>query len=1137
MNPVLFAVFFAALSAVCAPSAGAVEYVAHQGEEGIAPNHSAAAYRLAVEHGLDWLKLDVRETKDGEVILQHDATLKAVMGWDAKIRSLTLAEIREKGRCRARGGYTNETAVTLREALEIAKGMKRGVWIDFKDFSPALADKVFGMIDAAGYPSDRVKVATFSKKALRWVQKNHPAVRRVAHTYIRRLEDGGFQTNAAEDSAVVCRDFEALCEALEAHARDFGLHGFNMPHIVRNGSSLYHTPPALVRRLKKSGYWISIWFANEAATAEYYREAGADAFVTNWKARTFPGFDPARTERAALMRLAARIPDVVKDASSGRRAQALYLVTWEPDLAVSALEKSGRKPATAEEAFEILAANPPPVPPGRKIAKPDAATPPKAEAKPPAQSVGANVALGAKCVFEPAPKYRLTRDKEDADQLTDGVYVDAKPIWLSRKCVGWGTKDGTTVSVTLDLGEDMPIEGFSWNTAFGNGGTKFPKFIEVYVSVDGENWGHVGDLLAKATLERVMPPPGSYHVYRAWSRKMPCHGRYVKFLVLQMTFCFCDEIEVYRGDDSLLSLKPPSVTTKDPLRDNLAFMCRSRLMRDAERAGAPDETVAKIGEASKDAVANGFRTVVPFNAVHEEILAANAKRLKAAGFLKPAFWTNCRWDNLDPLAVPETAAKKVSVDMIRGEVRSATVNILNPGSAPLDCTMSVEGFGADTPVEPMEVLFTDTKHFRCVSGALRGGDGARLSFRLPAGISKQVWLKVNRPKGAAGVRKGRVVAKLSDGTSLAVPLEVRVRNYDMPRDPVLRTGGWDYLNNGAKHYSAPGNVQSTLRLHKELGTTPCATRAAAPKGAEFDSDGRLVSKLDFASFDEWVAMRPGCADYMIFMAAKDSFCGEKAGTPRFDRMVQEYYRAWVAHMHEIGIGGSRLVLHMMDEPYRVDQAEAFIKWGRPLRALGLKELRVYENPMCDPKILPREFFDLVDIVCPLDIWCLPEKYRSFYEKLAASGKEVWVYSTRGPSRTLCPIGYYRLRGWLAFSIGSPISASLFWAYGAGGYGPAQSWAAYSQRGVEYSPYFVGNREVLDAKQSEAVRESAEDFEYLRLLAAATSSAHAHDVCMKAMASVSSKKEDADWDSPRDREVLDAARIAILDELDSLAKRK
>ncbi|MBQ6914274.1 MAG: hypothetical protein IJQ65_01025 [Kiritimatiellae bacterium] len=179
----------------------------------------------------------------------------------------------------------------------------------------------------------------------------------------------------------MCRDFEALCEALEAHARDFGLHGFNMPHIVRRGCAVYHTPPALVRRLKESGYWVSIWFANEAATAEYYREAGADAFVTNWKARTFPGFDPALSERAAFMRLAARIPDVVKDVSSGLRAQALYLATWEPELAVAAIEKSGRRPATAQEAFEILAANPPPVPPGRKISASDAPSP---AAKPPA---------------------------------------------------------------------------------------------------------------------------------------------------------------------------------------------------------------------------------------------------------------------------------------------------------------------------------------------------------------------------------------------------------------------------------------------------------------------------------------------------------------------------------------------------------------------------------------------------------------------------------------------------------------------------------------------------------------------------------------------------------------------------------
>ena len=104
-----------------------IEYIAHQGEEALAPSHSRAAYRLAAEHGLDWLKLDVRETKDGHVVLQHDATLKATMGWDEKISGLTLAEIVAKGRCRTRTAYTNETITTLTDALEIAKGMRKGL--------------------------------------------------------------------------------------------------------------------------------------------------------------------------------------------------------------------------------------------------------------------------------------------------------------------------------------------------------------------------------------------------------------------------------------------------------------------------------------------------------------------------------------------------------------------------------------------------------------------------------------------------------------------------------------------------------------------------------------------------------------------------------------------------------------------------------------------------------------------------------------------------------------------------------------------------------------------------------------------------------------------------------------------------
>ena len=329
-----------------------ISYIAHQGEEALAPNHSKPAYRLAVEHQLDYLKLDLRETKDGHVVLQHDATLKATMKWDVKISDHTLAEIRERGRYFARGGYTNETIVTLQEALEIAKGMRKGVWFDFKHFTPAFAEKVFRIADEAGYASDRIIVATFTKPALRWVQTNRPDVRRVAHTFIRKVK-GGFQMNAGDDRKVY-PSVDAVAEGLESHARDYGLYGFNLPHIFRNGRMLYHTPPSLVKRLHDSGYWISIWFAYDAGTAEYYREAGADAFVTKCKAYTFPETFPDRKKQALLMRLLARTELTIKDAGSERRNESLYFCTWEPELAAEAILKSGKWPNDCKGVIDIL---------------------------------------------------------------------------------------------------------------------------------------------------------------------------------------------------------------------------------------------------------------------------------------------------------------------------------------------------------------------------------------------------------------------------------------------------------------------------------------------------------------------------------------------------------------------------------------------------------------------------------------------------------------------------------------------------------------------------------------------------------------------------------------------------------------
>ena len=166
-----------------------------------------------------------------------------------------------------------------------------------------------------------------------------------------------------------------------------------------------------------------------------------------------------------------------------------------------------------------------------------------------------NIALGKPCQLSPKPNYNLTVDDGDAVQLTDGHYVAKDRMWTDRATVGWKANSGgeERFTVTIDLGKDEQISGFSWNIGAGVAQVVFPRSIEVSVSGDGKVWRTVGDLMARAVSERPLPPSGSYRVYRAHSMKMGCRGRYVRFVATQNRYCFCDEIEIYRSVNLLTS--------------------------------------------------------------------------------------------------------------------------------------------------------------------------------------------------------------------------------------------------------------------------------------------------------------------------------------------------------------------------------------------------------------------------------------------------------------------------------------------------------------------------------------------------------------------------------------------------------
>jgi glycerophosphoryl diester phosphodiesterase len=139
-----------------ATSLGAVQggkiNVAHRGASAYAPEHTLAAYRLALAQGADYVEQDLAVTKDGVLVCIHDPTLErttnveelfpdraTTVTWEGKTRprtwlvnDFTLAEIKTLDA----GSWFNPTFAheripTFAEAIALVRG-KAGIFPELK---------------------------------------------------------------------------------------------------------------------------------------------------------------------------------------------------------------------------------------------------------------------------------------------------------------------------------------------------------------------------------------------------------------------------------------------------------------------------------------------------------------------------------------------------------------------------------------------------------------------------------------------------------------------------------------------------------------------------------------------------------------------------------------------------------------------------------------------------------------------------------------------------------------------------------------------------------------------------------------------------------------------------------------------
>ena len=114
-----------------------VAVIAHRGEHLKHPENSLPGIEAAIEAGVDYVELDVRTTRDGRLVLMHDATVDARTNGSGAVKDLSFAEIQTLD-CgiKTSGKFAGTRVPSFEEALKLMQG-RCGLYLDWKQADAA----------------------------------------------------------------------------------------------------------------------------------------------------------------------------------------------------------------------------------------------------------------------------------------------------------------------------------------------------------------------------------------------------------------------------------------------------------------------------------------------------------------------------------------------------------------------------------------------------------------------------------------------------------------------------------------------------------------------------------------------------------------------------------------------------------------------------------------------------------------------------------------------------------------------------------------------------------------------------------------------------------------------------------------
>jgi glycerophosphoryl diester phosphodiesterase len=214
--------------------------VAHRGASAKRPEHTLAAYELALQEGADGVECDVRLTRDGHLVCVHDRRVDRTSNGTGLVSDLTLAELRNldfgawHGSWSAAAGLVDTGLLTLEDLLRLVLDWNRPVKVFIETKHPvrygALVEgKVLALLHRYGIASppsaglSRAVVMSFSAAAMWRIRRAAPMLPTVLLGETSRFLGGGAATTvgatAVGPSIATLREHPELVDRAAAQGR------------------------------------------------------------------------------------------------------------------------------------------------------------------------------------------------------------------------------------------------------------------------------------------------------------------------------------------------------------------------------------------------------------------------------------------------------------------------------------------------------------------------------------------------------------------------------------------------------------------------------------------------------------------------------------------------------------------------------------------------------------------------------------------------------------------------------------------------------------------------------------------------------------------------------------------------------